>query len=172
VTDTAASLKYCGVQIGGRSEEKEMQRLMSVGVAAFLVALGLVTQAGAGVPSGVSAKFTGLDKTFAAADHKWTDAIEALHSSSPASAASKPSVAFIPAIKTFDSGLVKVGFTGGAATTAASIVALNNQLIGVLGSIKSLPAFESQFGKLFPKYLPLQAALAKDLGIPAADVTI
>jgi hypothetical protein len=149
-----------------------MHRLISQCAAAIAIALMVCTPAGAGVSSSVLGKFTAIDKPFAAADHKWTDAIGALHTSSPVSAASKPSLAFIPAIKTFDSGLGKVGFTGSAATTASSIVSLNNQLIGVLGSIKSMSSFQASFAKLFAKYVPLQAALAKDLGIPEADVTI
>jgi hypothetical protein len=85
---------------------------------------------------------------------------------------SKPSLAFVPALKTFDAGLAKVGFTGNAATQAADIEKLNGQLVTILSSIKSVGAFQSQVEALFSKYQGVQAALAKDLGVPTADVII
>ena len=85
---------------------------------------------------------------------------------------SKPSLAFVPALKTFDTGLQKCGFTGAGAKDVKTIVTLNTALTGILSHIQSVKSFESQFSALLPKYLAAQDSLAKYLGIPAGDVTI
>jgi hypothetical protein len=83
---------------------------------------------------------------------------------------SKPCLAFIPALKAFDTGLLKVGFTGKTAADAAAIVGNNKQLIVLMSSIHSLKAFETGFSALDTKDLPLVGAFAKDLGIPEGDL--
>ena len=69
---------------------------------------------------------------------------------------SKPSLAFVPALKTFDTGLQKCGFTGAGAKHVKTIVTLNTALTGILSHIQSVKSFESQFSALLPKYLAAQ----------------
>jgi|GEM_PF-1986956 hypothetical protein len=123
-------------------------------------------------PAAQLSKFKALDGPFSQADNKWTNALSALSSSATVSQISKPSLAFVPALKTFDSGLQKAGFTGKIATEIADVEKLNGQLVTLLSSIKSVKSFQSAFSSLFGKYLPVQAALAKDFGIATADVVI
>jgi hypothetical protein len=113
-----------------------------------------------------------LDGPFAAADNKWSNALSSLSSNPTVAQISRPSLAFVPALKTFDTGLKKIGFTGGAGTEIADVVKLNSQLVTDLSSIKSVSSFESEFRALNQKYQPVQSAFAKDLGIPTADVII
>lgn len=128
-------------------------------------------------PAGaVSAKqlssFKTLDGPFSKADNKWTNALSSLSSKSTVAQVSKPSLAFVPALKTFDTGLAKIGFTGNAASEAADVVKLNGQLVTILSSIKSVSSLQTQLAALFSKYQSVQDALAKDLGVPAGDVVI
>lgn len=123
-------------------------------------------------PAKQFALFKALDGPFSQADNKWTNALSGLSSSATAAQLSTPSLAFIPALKTFDSGLQKIGFTGDTATQVGKVEKLNAQLVTILSSIKSVKSFQSQFGALFSKYNPVQAALAKDFGVATADVVI
>jgi len=141
-----------------------------VAVALFFVG-SQVASAGS-VSAKQLASFKALEGPFSKADTKWTSALSNLSSKSTVAQVSKPSLAFVPALKTFDAGLAKVGFTGNAATQAADIEKLNGQLVTILSSIKSVGAFQSQVEALFSKYQGVQAALAKDLGVPTADVII
>ncbi|MGC1419859.1 MAG: hypothetical protein WA786_07060 [Acidimicrobiales bacterium] len=141
-----------------------------VAVALFFVG-SQVASAGS-VSSKQLASFKALDGPFSKADNKWTNALSSLSSKSSVAQVSKPSLAFVPALKTFDAGLTKIGFTGNAATQAADVVKLNSQLVTILSSIKSVSSLQSQLGALFSKYQGVQDALAKDLGVPAGDVVI
>jgi hypothetical protein len=128
--------------------------------------------ASASVPSKVLDKFKTIDATFAAADAKWTSALSNLSQNATPAQLSKPSLVFVPALKTFDTGLLKCGFTGKAAADAATIAKLNKELVTDLSSIKSTKTFLSEFSALTGQYVTVQAAFAKDLGLPTADVTI
>jgi hypothetical protein len=142
-------------------------------LAATTVVFGVGMQAAsAAVPAHQMARFKVVDGAFSVADAKWTGALSHLSSSPTVAQLSKPSVAFIPAIKTFDTGLAKIGFSGRAKTDVATVIKLNKELIGVLGSIHSVKSFETQFSALNSKYFAVQNALAKDLGIPAGDVQV
>jgi hypothetical protein len=128
--------------------------------------------AGASSSSAQLTKFKALEGPFSQADNKWTNALSALTGSPTVAQVSTPSLAFVPALKTFDSGLLKIGFTGKTATDVATVVKLNGQLVTLLSSIKSVKAFQSSFSVLYAKYGAVQAALAKDFGIPTAEVII
>ena len=135
--------------------------------------LGIGAQAAsAKVPPQQMSRFHAIEGPYSAADGKWTAGLEALSPKSTVAQVTKLDLAFIPALKTFDAGLLKVGFTGKAAADAAAIAKLNNQLIGVLSPVHSLKSFETGFSALLPKFQVLQDSLAKDLGIPAGDVYI
>jgi hypothetical protein len=146
---------------------------LSMAVVAFI---GISSQASlAGATSSTAkqlALFKKLDGPYSEADNKWTNALSSLTSKSTVAQVSKPSLAYVPAIKTFDAGLQKAGFTGKIATEVADVVKLNSQLITDLTSIKSVASFQAELEPLFSKYSPVQDALAKDFGIPAGDVVI
>jgi hypothetical protein len=116
--------------------------------------------------------FKKLDGVYTEADSKWTDALSSLSASSSVSQVSKPSLAFVPAIKAFDAGLKKVAFTGKVATEIALAIKSNEQLQSDLSSIKSVKGLQVELSALLPKDEPIQQALAKALGVPAADITI
>jgi hypothetical protein len=84
----------------------------------------------------------------------------------------KPCLAFAPALKAFDTGLLKVGFTGKTATDAAAIVRTNKQLIVVMTSVRSAKSFEASASPLFAEIFALQKAFAGDLGISPGDLYI
>jgi hypothetical protein len=135
--------------------------------------LGIGAQAAsAKVPPQQMAKFKTVEAAFSGPDTKWSNALQALSTKSTVSQLSKPCLAFIPALKSFDTGLLKVGFTGKTAADAAAIVTSDKRLIVLMGSIHSVKSFETGFSALFAKDLSLQQAFAKDLGIPAGDVLI
>jgi hypothetical protein len=138
----------------------------------FVGAQGASATSHRAVPAKQLAAFKALEGPFSAADNKWSNALSNLSSNATVAQVSKPSLAFVPAIKTFDTGLKKIGFTGATGTQVAAVVKLNTQLIADLSSIKSVSSFQSEFGALNQKYQPVQSALAKDLGIPTADVII
>jgi hypothetical protein len=117
-------------------------------------------------------RFHALEAAFSGPQAKWSDALEALGAKATVSQVSKPCLAFIPALKAFDTGLLKVGFTGKTATDAAAIVSSNKQLIVLMSSVHSVKSFETGVSALFAKDMGLQGAFAKDLGIPAGDVYI
>jgi hypothetical protein len=98
--------------------------------------------------------------------------LESLNANATAAQVSKPSLAFVPAIKTFDTSLAKIGFTGKTASAVATIIKLNGELIGDISSIKSAKGFISEFSALDPAYFSVQTSLAKDLGIAAAEVQV
>jgi hypothetical protein len=65
-----------------------------------------------------------------------------------------------------------VAFTGKVATEIAAVIKTNEQLQSDLSSIKSVSSLQSELSALLPKDEPLQQALAKDFGVPAADIVI
>jgi hypothetical protein len=145
----------------------------SVLVVGLLVVSSPASFAGTPVsPAKQLALFKVLDGPFSKADNKWTDTLSSLTSKATVAQVSKPSLAFVPALKAFDSGLQRIGFTGNTAVEAADVVKLNGKLITILRSIKSLGSFQAQVSALFSKYGPVQNALAKDFGIAAGDVVI
>ncbi len=136
-----------------------------------LVALG-AQAASAKVPPSEMSRFHAVEAAFTGPQGKWSDALEALSPKATVAQVSKPCLAFIPALKAFDTGLLKVGFTGKTAADASAIVKSNIQLIALMSSIHSVKAFETGFSALFAKDFSLQDAFAKDLGIPAGEVYI
>jgi hypothetical protein len=116
--------------------------------------------------------FKKLDGVYGEADGKWTDALSSLSASSSVSQVSKPSLAFVPAIKAFDAGLKKVGFTGKVAIEINQVIKVNEQLQADLSSIKSVSGLQAELSALLPKDEPLQQALAKDFGVAAADIVV
>jgi hypothetical protein len=157
---------------GGSQMRSKWITVLTVVVALVGVGVGSQT-AWAGVsPAKQLSLFKTLDGPFSKADNKWTNALSSLSSSSTVAQVSKPSLAFVPAIKTFDAGLGKIGFTGKTATEVADVVKLNSKLVTMLSSIKSVSSLQSQLEPLLSQYNPVQDALAKDLGVPAGDVVI
>jgi hypothetical protein len=116
--------------------------------------------------------FKKLDGVYSDADNKWTNALSSLTASSTVAQVSKPSLAFVPAIKAFDAGLKKVAFTGKVATEIAAVIKTNEQLQSDLSSIKSVKGLQVELRALLPKDEPLQQALAKDFGVPAGDIVV
>lgn len=150
-----------------------MRSKLVIVLAAATVLLGVGAQAAsASVPAAQLSRFKAIEGPFGAADSKWTNALSSLNQNSPVAKLSKPSLAFVPAIKTFDSALAKIGFSGAGASDVATIVKLNNQLVGILSNIHSVKSFESQFGPLGQKYFTVQQSFAKYLGIPTGEVII
>jgi len=98
--------------------------------------------------------------------------LEHLTAKSTVSALTKPSLAFVPAIKTFDTALSKIGFSGKTGTDVATVIKLNGELIADIDSIKSITGFETEFSALSSKYFAVQTSLAKDLGIATAYVQV
>jgi hypothetical protein len=142
-------------------------------LAATTVVLGIGAQAAsAKIPPSQMSRFHAVEAAFSGPQTKWTDALEALGAKATVAQVSKPCLAFIPALKAFDTGLLKVGLTGKTAADAAAIVNSNKQLIVLMSSIHSVKSFETGFSALFAKDLSLQQAFAKDIGIPAGDVYI
>jgi hypothetical protein len=138
-------------------------------VATALIPLGV--QAAAASSTQLS-HFETIDGTFAKADHTWTAALLNLGPNPTVAQISKPSLAFVPAIKTFDTALLKIGFSGKTASAVASAIKLNGELIADISSMKSTKTFISEFSALNSKYLGVQTSLAKDLGIATADVQV
>jgi hypothetical protein len=93
----------------------------------------------------------------------------------------RPCLALVPAVEAFDRGLEALGSTGRSETDALVVLALDVKLLAVLENI-SIARFRSEFdvpglvtpwpSSLASQYLRLQAALAKDLGLPESQVTI
>jgi hypothetical protein len=136
-------------------------------VATAFAALGV--QAAAASSTQLS-HFETIDGTFAKADHTWTAVLLNLGPNPTVTQISKPSLAFVPAIKTFDSALLKIGFSGKTASAVAAAIKLNGELIVDIASIKSAKAFISEFSALNSKYLGVQTSLPRDLGLASADV--
>jgi hypothetical protein len=144
-------------------------------IAPFAAAAGLALSAqvaSAAVPSGVLKKFKAAEAAFAPADAKWSAAIEKLPQHPTPAQIEKPDEAFIPALKTFDAALGKVGFTGAAAAAAATVVKLNTELIAVLYPVKSTASFIASFQKIDAQFLPAQTALGKALGVPGGELEL
>jgi hypothetical protein len=117
-------------------------------------------------------RFETVDGAFGRADHTWTAALENLSANATVAQVSKPSVTFVPAIKTFDAALSKIGFSGKTGTAVATVIKLNGELIADISSIKSTKSFITEFSALTQQYLTVQTSLAKDLGIATADVQV
>jgi hypothetical protein len=135
--------------------------------------LGLGVQAAsASVPAKQLAEWKSVDGTFNKANSAWTSALESMSANTPVSKLSKSCLAFVPAVKTFDTAIKKIGFTGKTGTDIASLIKVNNKLIPILGHVTSIKSFESQFSPLESQYMGLQAALSKDLGIEEAEIYV
>ena len=147
-----------------------VRRWLTIAVVASAVVA--ISEQAATATSAQVAKFKSVDATYAKADHSWTSALESLSANASPSQLSKPSLVYVPAIKTFDSAISSIGFSGKTATDIATVVKLNGKLITDLSSIKSTKTFISEFSALDASYMTVQASLAKDLGIPAADVQV
>jgi hypothetical protein len=98
-------------------------------------------------------RFETIDGAFASADRTWTAALLSLSTNATVAQISKPSLAFVPAIKTFDTALSKIAFSGRTATAIASVIKLNSQLVTAINSMKSTKSFISEFSALNAKYL-------------------
>jgi hypothetical protein len=142
-------------------------------IALTLLCLGSQGASASGLsPAQQLSAFKKLDGAYSTADNKWTDALSSLSASSTVAQVTKPSLAFVPAIKTFDAGLKKIAFTGKTATEIAEVIKSNEQLQSDLSSIKSVHSLQVELSALLPKDEPLQNALAKDFGVPAADIVV
>src|ERR1700678_195532 len=126
-------------------------------VATTAAVFGLGAQAAsASVTSKQLSEWKSVDGTFDKADSTWSSALESMSANTPVSKLSKSCLAFVPAVKTFDTAISKIGFTGKTATDIASLIKLNDKLIPVLGHVRSIKSFESQFSALDRQYMPLQ----------------
>jgi hypothetical protein len=142
-------------------------------VATTAAVFGLGAQAAsASVTSKQLSEWKSVDGTFDKADSTWSAALETMSGNTPASKLSKSCLAFIPAVKTFDTAIKKIGFTGKTGIDIASLIKLNDKFIPVLGHVTSIKSFESQFSAVEPQYMALQAALSKDLGIEEAEIYV
>jgi hypothetical protein len=128
--------------------------------------------ADAKVTSAQLKKWEAIDTPFGKADFVWSTAIQKLSPNSTVAEVQKPCLAFVPAIKTFNKGLSKLGFTGTPGSDVAKLIKLNLAEIAVFTNIHSVKSFESDFGALDGQFMSLQAALSKDLGIPEADISL
>jgi hypothetical protein len=153
---------------------KSAVRLKCVAVVATAAAvLGLGMQAAsASVPAKQLAEWKSVDGTFSKADFTWSSALESMSAKTPVSKLSKSCLTFVPAVKTFDTAIKKIGFTGKTGTDIASLIKVNNKLVPILSHITSIKSFESQFSALESQYMGLQTALSKDLGIQEAEIII
>jgi len=153
---------------------KSVLRLKWFAVLATTTAvLGLGMQAAsASVTSKQLAKWKSADGTFSKADGTWSAALSTMSNNTPVAKLSKACLAFVPAVKTFDTAVQKIGFTGKTGTDIASLIKLNDKLVPILSHITSVKSFETQFSGLDPQFFALQAALSKDLGIPEAEVQV
>ena len=138
-------------------------------LATTVIAVGAQT---ASASSTQVSRFKTIDAPYAKADATWTTALERLTAKSTVADLSKPSLAFVPTMKTFDTALGKIGFSGKTGTDVATVIKLNGELIADIDSIKSVTGFVAEFSALSPKYFAVQTSLAKDLGIAAAYVQV
>jgi len=148
-------------------------RLKWFGTAAAAAALVVAAAAPASAssqPPKVISEWKAADAVFAKANEKWSAVIE--QSNPSLSALQKAGATFAPAISAFNSALQKINFTGKAAADVSAVVTLQKQEVSIVRGIKSIKSFEASFGPLVPKFVALQTALGKDLGIPAAEIII
>jgi hypothetical protein len=157
----------------GSSKGTRMRRSWFTVLAAFTLVVGVgasTATASASVSPKVLAQFKKVYGPFAVANIKWSDVLEGPNAN--LEKISKACAAFVPDIKAFDEGLHKIAFTGKTATDMASLIKLNNQSLPILSHVTSLKTFEKQYVPLTARYVSLQVALGKDLGIPAADLVL
>ncbi|HTV11646.1 MAG TPA: hypothetical protein VME20_07265 [Acidimicrobiales bacterium] len=127
--------------------------------------------ASASVSPSVLSQWKRAEAAFAPADNKWSAVIES--STAPTlGELVKANNAFVPAVKAFDSALGKISFTGKTAKDILALMALNQKEVTVLSHTTSVKGFESGLVPLVGKYMSLQGALSKDLGIPAAEIIL
>jgi hypothetical protein len=141
-------------------------------IAAVAAAFSAVGVPAASASNTQLSRFESIDGAFGKANHTWTTALENLSATATAAQVSKPSVAFVPAIKTFDNALSKIGFTGKTASAVATVIKLNGELITDISALKSTKTFITEFSVLTQQYLTVQTSLAHDLGIATADVQV
>jgi len=135
------------------------------------VVLGAGAQVAAASQSkSVMAQWRAAEKPFTAADYRWSNVIG--QSNAPWTKVKAANGAFVPAIKTFNTALGKIHFTGSAAGDIGKVIALQKQEITLLSTASSEKTFVSGFKALVPKFVQLQTALGKDLGVPAGDIII
>jgi hypothetical protein len=154
-----------------RKSALRLKCFAALATTAAVFSLG-VQAASASVTSKQLSEWKSVDGTFDKANSAWTSVLETISAKTPVSKVSKSCLAFIPAVKTFDTAINKIGFTGKTATDIASLIKVNNKLIPVLGHVTSIKSFESQFSALESQYMALQAALSKDLGIQQGEIYI
>ena len=153
---------------------KSAVRLKCFAVLATTAAVfGLGMQAAsASVTSKQRSEWKSVDGTFGKADFTWTSALSTMSNKTPVSKLSKSCLTFVPAVKTFDTAIKKIGFTGKTGTDIASLIKVNNKLVPILSHITSIKSFETQFSALESQYMGLQVALSKDLGIEEAEIQV
>jgi hypothetical protein len=143
-------------------------RWLSALAAATIVLGASASVASASQSHKVVSEWTAADGAFSTALSKWESVVEGGNLSK----AKKASLAFIPAINTFDSKLQKIHFTGKTATDIGSLISENKKEIKVMSHVTGLRSLVSQFSALGPAFRTIGAALSKDLGIPEADIII
>ncbi|HEX4033829.1 MAG TPA: hypothetical protein VHX66_05245 [Solirubrobacteraceae bacterium] len=134
------------------------------------------------------AEWKRVDAPLARANDRFLRAIsrirsEAAFNSKTVSAAqvAKPWLALAPVLETFDAAVKKIGLPGSAGRDVATVVELNEQLIGVLTHM-TISSFIPDYDvpglvtpwptALAPRFVVLQSKLAHDLGLPLAQVNI
>jgi len=165
------------------------QRLLNVSAAATAgLAIAVTAPACAAVSHHQREKWKRVDAPLASANNRFLRAVSLIRSDAAfnrkavtAAQVSKPCLALVPALETFDRGVARIGLGGSAGRDVATVVALNQQLIGILSQM-TIASFIVDYDvpglitpwptPLAPRYVALQSALARDLGLPPAQVQI
>jgi len=121
------------------------------------------------VYTGLVTAFIKADRAFAAADARWSNVVNSSNAPSWAEL-NKADQAFVPAIKTFNTALGKIHFTGKTEKDLTKVIALQAKEIAALTTATSISSFESKFGPLAGQFEALQVALGNDLHIEAAEI--
>jgi hypothetical protein len=164
-------------------------RLLIVSAAAAAgLAIAAASPASAAVSHREREKWKRVDAPLASANNRFLRAVSLIRSDAAfnsktvtAAQVSKPCLALAPVLETFDAAVVRIGLGGSAGRDVATVVALNQQLIGMLTHM-TIPSFIVDYDvpglitpwptSLAPRYVALQSALAHDLGLPPAQVQI
>ena len=163
-------------------------RAVTAATAAAGLAIAMAAPASAAVSHRQREKWKRVDAPLASANNRFLRAISLIRSDAAfnsktvtAAQVSKPCLALVPALETFDGAVARIGLGGSAGRDVATVVALNRQLIGILSHM-TIASFIVDYdvpGLITPwptplaaRYVALQPALARDLGLPPAQVQI
>ncbi len=136
-----------------------------------VAAFGAITSvASAAAPSKIVYQFKRADATFAPANEKWSAVVQS--SSASIAQIRKADLAYVPAVKAFDTALQKIAFTGKTARDISTLIKLNKKEISVLSKATTTKSLQAGLSPIMGQYVTLQLALSKDLGIPAAELIL